>query len=81
MAVRRGFHRIGLALAVPLLVVAVGALSLSIFQSATLPPEGRDHLIQQTLEIALGCAVAAGVFYLISWAIGWIIAGFKADAS
>ena len=40
MAVRRGFHRVGLVIAIPCAILTTIALVLSLYRYITLPPEG-----------------------------------------
>lgn len=74
-----------MAVAVPLLIVALGAAFFAGYRYSTLPPPNNpmrlpyENDVINALVVATLCAPAAGIAYLVLWTIGWIVAGFKAD--
>ena len=72
--IRRGFHRLGLAIAALCLVPALIMLPLGLYWFAIGDSQG-----PQLLMVGSGWLPAAGVSYVAFRAIGWIAAGFAGD--
>jgi hypothetical protein len=72
--IKRGFHRIGVVIAVPCLVIAVIALAMGFYN--WLQVSSNFYV-----NIRIGIQWLAGgiTWYVVAWAVGWIIAGFAND--
>ena len=69
--IHRGFHRVGTTLAVIMLVLGIVGLIVVALEEPNKP--------MQMLVPIVGAAAAALAVYLVSRALGWIIAGFVGD--
>jgi hypothetical protein len=92
MQVRRGFHRIGMVGLVPLLVVAAALFAFAGYNWLTAPTlrvggeysvsdlvDRRAAIAAEVAFMGTGFLLTGGLWYLASWALGWIVAGFRHD--
>ena len=80
--VKAGFHRIGVVVAVLIAVPSIGVMLSSILIAVGWAPaswEARSEEWIYPLWGGAGFLVVAGIGYLASWTLGWIIAGFVGD--
>ena len=82
--IRRGMHRLGMALAaVPLLIVVIGATPIIFEALRTYGPQGQffntEHIGRQDVWLSFVFLFAAAILYAACWLLGWVIAGFLAD--
>jgi hypothetical protein len=75
MQMRRGFHRIGMSGLVTAAAIAVVSIAFAIYWWTGGFPMNGDS----SFGLGIMAIVTGGLWYLASWALGWIIAGFRND--
>lgn len=77
--IKAGFHRIGIVGAVLCGIPAIGFFAFTVFMLVTGQNESQMNDAGVSAAFGASWLVAAGAFYALSRALGWIVGGFAGD--